>query len=175
VRVFEEAVMSEIKTSHLRGLVVLVVLLTALAVGTTTALAATSSKNGKAVTAVRTVADNSLTSTNSAALVDMPGMATTVNVRAGQKALLVITFSGMTLCTNTDKCFVAITVDGTIASPGSVQFDGEEGGVWEAGAMQWVVENLAPGQHPVKVKWAVAAPGQFFTSVRTLTVLRSKQ
>src|SRR5688500_5085571 len=83
----------------------------------------TISKSGKAVTAVRTVTESTLATTRSVAWGDIPGMSTTINVPANQRALLIITFSAETNCvpdfsSGRASCLLRVLVDDAPVSPG---------------------------------------------------------
>jgi hypothetical protein len=107
-------------------------------------------------------------------------MSTTVTVPAGQKALLVITFSGETLCQDFDgatlSCQIRATVDGANAQPGEVVFDSQQANSgWSTNSMQFVRGPVNAGQHVVKIQFRVDEfPAEFHIGDRTLTVLRSK-
>lgn len=162
-----------------RSLVVVAGLVLAL-VTASAAVAVSVTRNGGSVTAVRTVTQDSAATTNSTTWVDLPSMSTTMSVPAGQKALLIITFSGESGCEDmngtTVWCLVRVVVDGVIAPPGEVRFDSRADGVaWETNSMQFVSGLHNAGQHLVKVQYKVDETNALFTvDSRTLTVLRSK-
>lgn len=59
-------------------------------------------------------------STNAQVPTDIPGATTSITVPKGQKALLVVTFSGPSLCTNATSgfnCPLLVTVDGATGNP----------------------------------------------------------
>lgn len=159
-------------------------------VASTAVLAVTIAKSGKAVTAVRTVVETTLATTESSTFVDIPGMSTTINVPASQRALLIITFSAEVTCQPEGvvegSCLISVLVDGAPSTPAHVIFDGShdnDAGVHsdqsesEANSMQFVAGPLSSGPHEVKVQWMTdAGTGdiEFRMQERTLTVLRAK-
>jgi hypothetical protein len=146
-------------------------------------LAATVGRNGKAVTAVRTVTANAsfLSTPSYNTWVDVPDMKLFLTVPRDQKAVLVITFSMSSSCTPIDayvnaNCSVRVILDGNAVDPGGVEWDWTLGGdaaFLSARSMQWVAGPVLPGEHQVKVQLSASA-GTIFGSDRTLTVLRSK-
>ena len=178
---------------RLRWLVPVVIAALAMTVAVETAvLGVVVSKSGKAVTAVKAVTETTLATTTSAEWVNIPGMTTTINVPASQRALLIITFSAETVCyaeqfQRSGACYVRVLVDGTPSTPSQVIFDGTwenytEGAIdfqaaAEVNSMQFVTGPLISGTHTVTVQWLVAdlATDTFFRmQERTLTILRSK-
>ena len=145
------------------------------------ALAVGIGRNGKAVTAVRTVVNNSPQSITSANWIDVADMKTFVAVPKDQKAILVITYSAFTACTGTavsgGVCMVRVTVDGQEVGPGPVQWsynyanESPEAGV---ASMQWVAGPLSTGDHQVKVQASLSTGDSFYIAQQTLTVLRSR-
>lgn len=170
-----------------RKLLVILALMTALAVvGTTTAVAALIGRDGKAVTAVRTVIETTGATTTSQSFADIPSMTKTVSVPSGERGLLVITFSAVTRCSDSGAtasawCRVRVLVDGSEAPPGNLIFDGAAAGAnngfqWNVHSMQWVLGRVNPGQHTVRVQYLVdEADGTFNVDRRSLTVMLSRQ
>ncbi len=175
--------MSYVNQSYFRGLMVVVAVMAAMVIGAATATALPTSRNGKSVTAVKTVTETTQTGTSSQTFSNVPGMSATVGVPDGQKALLVITFSGSTQCadhspeTDDGYCYIRVLVDRTAAAPGEVRFDAaEDGNGWEANSFQWVISGLGPGQHTVTVQHRVDdIESTVSMTAKTLTVLRSVQ
>jgi hypothetical protein len=174
--------------SHLRKPLIIVCLALVAALALESAvLAASVGRNGKAVTAVRTVTSDiqwtaSLTpaESDSPPWVDVADMKTFVSVPSGEKALLVITFSAESVCQadvgSFGDCNIRVTLDGAVVSPGPVQWAFTVEGSMPHGArsMQWVAGPVLQGQHQVKVQGRVFQPGSFRLGPMTLTVLRSK-
>ena len=186
----KEGSMNQLGTRS-RFLVVTVAVLGLTLAAETVVLGVAVSKSGKAVTAVKTVTETTLATTESSSFVDLPAMSTTVSVPSGQKALLIITFSAEVTCApegaSEGTCVIQVLVDGTPAAPGHPIFNSshDQDGAFhddqfesEANSIQFVAGPVSSGQHVVKVQWLVdsAAGGdvQFRVQERTLTVLRSK-
>lgn len=150
-----------------------------------TAIGATLVKNGKAVTAVRTVTADNFVATSSLGFTDMPNMALSVPVPAGEQALLVITFSASTRCPadsvpEKGECVIQVLVDGSASPPGDVLFaSGKDSDDpiygYSAQSMQFVSGPLSSGTHTVKVRFKKTGDVLgFWVADRSLTVLRSK-
>ena len=178
---------------RIRWLVPVVIAALAMTVAVETAvLGVVVSKSGKAVTAVKAVTETTLATTTSADWVNIPGMTTTINVPANQRALLIITFSAETVCypdlySRSGVCYVRVLVDGTPSTPSEVIFDGtfetyHDGPIHlqaaaEVNSMQFVAGPLGSGTHTVTVQWLVidaATDTIFRMQERTLTILRSR-
>ncbi len=178
-----------------KPVVVFVLALTAVLIAESAVLAATLGRNGKAVTAVRTVTNDAEYLNQSLnTWVDVPDMKTFVTVPALEKALLVITFSTSSMCSvfsdsSANLCHIRVLLDGNVVSPGDVEW----GAAWFEGlpntnpypdegarSMQWVAGPVSPGEHQVKVQAKVGVEGSlqltgaFALREKTLTVLRSK-
>jgi hypothetical protein len=177
--------MSRIGNHSRRLLVVAVVALGMLLAAESVALAATVTKNGGAITAVRTVTngDYIAATTISQTFVAVPGMSVTVNVPTGQRGLLIITFSAVSQCIDdgtftSTHCYIRVQVDGVSAPPGEVIFDSAGDGesyALEAGSMQFVAGPVSAGSHTVRVDYRVNEPNSaFMMSARALTVIRSR-
>ena len=174
--------------SNLRKpLVVAVLALLAVLTVDGTVLAALVGRNGRAVTAVRTVTNDVEWRTASADWVDVPDMKVSVSVPADQKAILVITFSTASRCALSldaahNTCAIRVLLDGNVVSPGEVIWTHVERreGDTSVRSMQWIAGPVAAGEHIVKVQAqmeppaVVLPPGSFTLVGRTLTVLRSK-
>lgn len=143
-------------------------------------------RNGKSVTAVRTVtAKDALNVTLSAnTWIDVADMKTSVTVPATEKAVLVITYSMSSSCTPLDpdedaNCKIRVTLDGGQVDPGIVSWDWTpvddfgQTSYLSARSFQWVSGPVAAGEHQVKVQMSAAAASIQGLN-RTLTVLRSK-
>jgi hypothetical protein len=161
-------------------LIVIAALVAALCVESAV-LAAGLGRNGKTVTAVRTVTNDSLWTPSSATWIDVPDMKTFVTVPSGEKALLVITFSASTSCEAgevTSSCLVRVLLDGQQVSPGIGWWDQafpEDVGIkMGARSLQWVAGPVAGGEHQVKVQAEVSGGGMLRMTSMTLTVLRSR-
>src|SRR3954470_20509727 len=63
-----------------------------------TAVGATLQKNGGPVTAVRTATADDNAHSTATTWTDVPGMSVAVNVPAGERALLIVTFSAVNQC-----------------------------------------------------------------------------
>jgi hypothetical protein len=146
-------------------------------------LAASVGRNGKTVSAVRTVTSDLEWLTWSESWIDVADMKTFVSVPSGEKALLVITFSAETLCAaaaspgSLGDCDVRVTLDGAVVSPGQVQwgFNVDSGSLpHEIRSMQWIAGPVLQGQHQVKVQGRNNQGGSLLLGPMTLTVLRSK-
>jgi len=146
------------------------------------ALAAAVGRNGKAVTAVRTLTSQGGTNFTTTNWIDVPDMKLFVTVPKDQKAILVITYSADTMCSGNASygavCLIRVTVDGQDTAPGGVQWsynyanETPESGV---ASMQWVAGPLSPGDHQVKVQASIGnANNTFWLGQQTLTVLRSR-
>jgi hypothetical protein len=162
-------------------LLVIAVVALALLLAVESVVLAATTRNGGAVTAVRTVTGTDIVATSSQTYVAVPGMSVSVNVPSGEEALLVITFSAVTECfVNAGIatfCQVRVRVDGSSPPPGALTFDSAADGVFgmEATSMQWVSGPLSAGPHTVRVDYRVdEANSLFYMTQRTLTVLRSK-
>ena len=163
-------------------LVVVFALIAVLLVGGAV-LAAGVGRNGKAVTAVRTVTAKTsfyIANTNGG-WVDVADMKLSVTVPNDQKAVLLITFSMSSMCAPVDadgnaNCIVRVLLDGNEVDPGKVDWDWtlvEQQTFLSARSMQWVAGPVNAGEHQVKVQLASFA-GNTTGQARTLTVLRSK-
>jgi hypothetical protein len=179
----EDAAVSTIIHIRPRLVLSLVALLALSLVSATAVLAVTTKLNGGAVKSVRTATADDPVSTTSSSWTDVPGMSTTVNVKAGTKALLVITFSGQSRCQDTGAptvdCYVRALVDGVEASPGETILDSAAAGdntVQSQGShsFQWVM-GVGSGTKTIKIQWLVNEAGDAFHLIsRTMTVLRTK-
>ena len=171
-----------------RVLVTMVAALVLSLLGSTAVLAVTLSKNGKAVTAVRTVTADDSVNRQYGVWADVPGMSTTVSVPAEQRAILLIRFSAEANCWGYQGglCKIQVLVNGTPASPGDAIFDTVTGSSTaserETYSMEFVAGPLSSGAHTVTVQWFIelmcCPPDptipKFFVESRTLTVLRSR-
>jgi len=167
-----------------RLLLVAVFLLGALLAGSGVVVAAQVIKTGKAVTAVKVVTETSQSYANTAfTWTDIAGMSTSVTVPSGEKAILLITFSAQSLCSDasgaTTYCQIRVLVDGIAAPPGPVNFDSAADGnsalAAEANSMQFVAGPLNAGSHTIKVQGLVdEAQSTFVVRSRTLSILRSR-
>jgi len=138
------------------------------------------SKSGRSVTAVKTVTSDAGASTQSETAVDLPGMSLTLTVAAGERALLVVTFSGDSACVGSSllyPCRIRALVDGSVIAPGIVSWSRPSVAdqyVADTHSMQWVTQ-VSAGSHVVKIQYYVTTYGAFnIINARTLTVLRSK-
>ena len=183
--------MARSSVSPVRVLMLIVVAMTLLLAAETVVLATSTTKTGKAVTAVKIVSDpytsEPYASTTSHTWVAMPGMSTTITVPANTKALLLITFSAETRCaeqvdeTNA-QCWVRAMVNSNAASPGEVVFDNayeawDIDSPWlglETNSMQFVAGPLNPGTYTVAMQFRTDYGSPLFVlESRTLSVLRS--
>jgi len=139
-------------------------------------------KSGGSVTAVRTATaggDNSAATTQLANFYDIDGMSVSMPVPAGQKALLVITFSANMLCATIDPtydCEMQVLIDNNVAQPGVIQVPAALSGEDATMRSMQFVAQAGAGTHTVKVQWRMkeVPTGTFYAYNRTLTVLRSK-
>jgi hypothetical protein len=161
-------------------LVLCLALAAVLAAGGAT-LALNWARNGRAVTAVRTLTSDTGFETYSHDPIDVAGMKLFVSVPKDQRAILVITYSADGWCQPPSdasaRCYVTVTVDGQNAYPGPVTWSlGIRGEAFdeEVHSMQWVAGPLGPGDHQVKVRAYVASVGSIHLEHQTLTVLRSR-
>ena len=147
-----------------RLMLVAVFLLGALLAGSGVVVAAQVIKTGKAVTAVKVVTETSQSSASTPfTWTDVVGMSTSVNVPSGEQAILLITFSAQTNCTDgtgaTTYCQIRVLVDGNAAPPGIVTFDSAADGnaaiAGETNSMQFVAGPLNAGSHTIKVQGLV--------------------
>lgn len=168
--------------AHLRKpFVILIFALAAVIAVEGAALAAAVGRNGKSVTAVRTVVSEALWSTESGNWIDVPDMKTFVSVPKDQKAILIVTFSTTAVCnpgeTTPAACLVRVLLDGQEVSPGVAQWGAGFAGV-NSGAgvrsMQWVAGPVPQGDHQVKVQASTGGTGAIGLYHMTLTVLRSR-
>jgi hypothetical protein len=142
--------------------------------------------NGKTIGHVNSVTETTAQTTSSTSFVDLPGATTSIGVPAGERALILVRFSGESACTQTGAgsnwCSVRILVDTTEANPAAgldFAFDSTNGGnettgSWESHSMDRSL-SVGPGLHTVKVQWAVTnASTVFRLDDWTLTVERSQ-
>jgi hypothetical protein len=164
-----------------RPLAIVVLVLVAVLAVEGAVLAAGVGRNGKAVTAVRTVTKNTAQNITSSSWIDVADMKTFITVPKDQKAILLVTYSADTTCAGTEVsggvCAVRVTLDGQEVSPGSVQWsynyanETPEAGV---ASMQWVAGPVATGDHQIKVQAALQTGSYFYIGQQTLSVLRSR-
>ena len=139
-------------------------------------------ENGREVTAVRTVwSGTSVGPTTSHVESDVPGMSLTVKVPAGQQALLLITFSASSTCTDSvgsnNGCLILARVDNVLEAPGAFAFDQASDGPGLEGHSAQFVATVGSGTHTVKIGWYVSDPdgsGSFQLTDPVLSVLRSR-
>ncbi len=156
-----------------RALALLVIGLCLALTAETVVLAAAVKRNGGAVTAVRTAVNPGYDNwTQSATPTDVVGMSVTVKVPAGERALLVATFSATSVCDG--GCFVRAVVGSTTLTPDLAIVDSPDRHV--PMSRQWVSAVLNPGEYTVKIQyWVGDSDGNIFIlKDRILTVLRSK-
>jgi hypothetical protein len=147
------------------GITVALVLSTAVGV----AYAAIGVRSGGAVTAVISITESSSSSTTSTSYTNIPNAAATVNVPGSHVAMLLIRFSGESICSMTtatteEWCSVRLTVDGLEQAPISgndYAFDspGASGGAgnpdqWESHAMERAYK-VGGGSHTVRAQFRV--------------------
>lgn len=154
-----------------------------------TAIHANIVNNGGYISAVSVATDSPNHTTMSPTLIQMPGMATTVFVPFGHRALLLARFSAESACygggQRSNWCVAEIVVDGHEAAPGDgmdYAFDSTAGGTqrsdaWQGHSMDRSI-LVGPGFHRVQVLEAVTDFGHlknqtFWTGERSLTVERS--
>lgn len=167
-----------------RTLRVIVPMVALLIAGTAAVTAETVKRDGGPVTNVKTATENAVVVTDYDFYTDVTGMRTAVNVPAGQKALLVITFSGVSTCwdalAQAATCHIRVLVDGLPAAPGPVIFDtfvNDGHQQTRSHSMQFVTGPVSSGKHVVRVQYMVENEtgwGRFELSQRTLTILRSR-
>jgi hypothetical protein len=154
----------------------------ALLVAETAVLAATLTKKGGAITAVKAVTQDTFVSTGSTFPVDVPGASVSMKVPSGQQGLFVIEFSAESSCSEpaqtTYICYVRVLVDGSPAFPGPMIFDTTDNknvDALRANTVHWVVGPAGSGTHVIKVQyWVSSSAMTFFIRHPTLTVMRSK-
>jgi hypothetical protein len=99
------------------------------------------------------------TTTNSTSFVALPGSTQSVTVPPGQTAVLYMTFSAESQCTDGSYCSVRIVVDGTEASPAdglNYAFDDTDATErYEGHSLSRVSGTLAAGTHNIEVQYAV--------------------
>jgi hypothetical protein len=153
-----------------RGKLGIAALVVALVVATATissAITASTSVSGKSMTAAKVVRSTFGQSFNddggATAATDLSGAGTTINVPAGQKALLLIRFSADTACFGGasggyDQCYVQVLVNGNAAGPGEVSFDNNNNNteavttsLRDAHEMEWV-KSVGAGTYTVQVQ-----------------------
>lgn len=151
--------------------------------GTAAVTAETVKRGGGPVTNIKTATENAAVVTDYDFYTNVPGMRTAVQVPAGERALLVITFSGVTSCWSELQqafaCHIRVLVNGLPAAPGAVTFDSypQDGSrETESHSMQFVTGPVAAWKHVVTVQYMVdiSSWARFQLSARTLTVLRSR-
>ena len=171
-----------------RLFVFVVLLVGTMLAGSGVVFAATMVSGGKAVTAVRTVTENSaqaiVAGNSQIDYVDLIGMSTTINVPSDTQALLIITFSAANSCVDgsappTAYCLVRVLVDGNLVPPGVTLLRGSADGsnslAIASNSMQFVYGPVSAGTHTVKVQGKPNEDHSTFNIYgRTLTVLRSK-
>ena len=156
----------------------LVVLLGALLLTESVVLAATFSKSGKAITALRSVASDSSLAQGSTTFEDVPGMSLSINVPSNTTALLMIQFSADATCSASvgvfEQCLLRAVVDRTPVVPWPMTF-GRSGSPGGERSTHWVAGPFAAGEHNVRIQYAAAqSEATFILNDMTLTVLRSK-
>jgi hypothetical protein len=177
--------------SPIRVLMLIVVAMTLLLAAETVVLATSTTRTGKSVSAVKIVSDPATAEpyalTTSLEYAAIPGMSTTITVPANAKALLLITFSAESRCTQdlegtSAQCLVRALVNSNMVAPGEVVFDNaneswEMDDPWlgfEANSMQFVAGPLKPGTYTVAMQYRTLNGGPVFElQSRTLSVLRS--
>jgi hypothetical protein len=146
---------------------------------TAVALAATSTRTGGPITAVKVVRGTGIIETNSRAYVDLPGASTTITVPDDQHGLVLARFSSSSECgsfnPDDDGCFIRILVGAVEASPKSALLDTQAGPFdtafccpnnsnadsWESHAIERSRGPLPPGAYRVKVQWLATAESTF--------------
>src|SRR4051812_42827920 len=111
-------------------------------------------------------------------------MTIVLQVPAGERAVLLITFSASGYCVRSpivaysDRCQVAVNVDGAAASPGVIAFLTSEEAPAQIGAHSFqFAANVGAGRHVVTARYSLYtanASSTFDLRERSLTVLRSK-
>jgi hypothetical protein len=146
---------------------------------TAVALAATSTRTGGPIVAVKVVRGIGVVETSSRAYVDIPGASTTITVPDGHRGLVLARFSSASECgslnPDDDGCFIRILVGGVDASPHSRSLAPEAGPFdtafccpnssnadsWESHAIERSRGPLPPGAYRVKVQWRATAETTF--------------
>jgi hypothetical protein len=141
---------------------------------TAVAFAATSTRTGGPITAVKVVrgAPEMMIETNSRTFVDIPGASTTITVPEGGRGLVLARFSASSQCgshnPDDDGCFVRILVGGVEASPQAGPFDtafccpnNSNADAWESHAIESSRGPLPPGAYRVKAQWKATAESTF--------------
>jgi hypothetical protein len=161
-----------------RSVYVAATVLSAAAV-TAVAFAATSTRTGGPITAVKVVRGTGIMETSSRTYVDLPGAATTITIPEGERGLILARFTASSQCgsfnPDDDGCFIRILVGGVDASP-SGSFVNTEGGPFdtafccpnnsnadsfESHAIERSRGPLPPGAYRVKVQWLATAESTF--------------
>jgi hypothetical protein len=149
------------RSSTVAVAVVLVGVLVGSALGAGSAVTAETA-SGNAIKKVVIVRSTSASSDdfNSGQLVDLPGANGSITVPAGKQAILLLTFSGESVCFDGDGwCKVNILVNGVGAKPNSdFAFDSTDGGAesdssWESHGIQRSTAVLGAGSYTVKVRY----------------------
>ena len=101
----------------------------------------------------------------------LPGAKIDVNVPAGERALLLITFSGTSQCSDPDQvqtafCIIAVGRQGTDVTGGQIIFDSAavtgRVAARQTGSMTVAAGPLDPGDHRLYVRYWVDEPGSKF-------------
>jgi hypothetical protein len=140
---------------------------------TAVAFAATSTRTGGPITAVKVIrAAAGMIETSSRTYVDLPGASTTITVPEGHRGLVLARFSSSSQCgshnPDDDGCFVRILVGGVEASPQVGPFDtafccpnNSNADAWESHAIESSRGPLPPGVYRVKAQWKATAESTF--------------
>lgn len=138
-------------------------------------------KSAGPVKAIKVAVADGLVFKDDDAWFDVPGMALSMTVPAGEHASLLITFSANELCTSlpdaADTCFglVRVLVNGAEVTPGEVTFaEGYRSTAGGYSSAQFITDSLGPGKYNVKVQFRQQGDGAFNLTTRTLTVERAK-
>lgn len=160
--------------------VVLVAVLAALAITESVVLAATLSRTGGPLRAVKIVtSDTTAQRTYSTTWADVPGMSTSMAVPGGEHGLFLITFSASSACAEAEElaCIgqIRVLVNGVEASPGALEFAGSSPStVGSANSMQFVSGPFSAATHTIKVQFRQTYYGTLYIKKATLSVIRSK-
>jgi hypothetical protein len=108
------------------------------------------------------------TATFTTGFVDVPNLATSITVPAGQVADVLILFSGE--MNSPSALYVQAVVDGQVAQPGLVQAFWDQAGGATTQGFNFRGSVLGAGTHTIKMQWA-GLSGQQFMSARSMTVI----
>ena len=155
----------------------------ALVLAATAAIASRTAEGGGSITGVKFVTENDAATTSSTSYVDLPGATTKIRVPRGQRALISARFSAESRCSggiDGNWCSVKILIgrkQGHPRSGSDFAFDavGASDDRWESNSMERYRGPVGPGRYRVRVQWLVTdAATEFRLDDWTLSVQRAR-